>query len=394
MPAIGVHHTATENSKWDGPAAVAAMPAAYATLHYCHACWSDDAANKSGSHDGSAEGDGDPDDKKSNYKFPHHRKTGGAANIPGCRNGLARLSSANIPSGDDAGVKSHLQAHINDWNKAKGNTMFQTDIWNRAVALGNMTVEQRLRANAPRVSTMSDKPMGFAIRNAENGSTRVDIDGEIGWSLWGDGLSAKDVQTQLNNISTPNIALHINSPGGDVFDGIAILNSLRSHPASVSVTVDGLAASAASFIAMAGDSVAMMPNSQMMIHDASGVVRGNASDMGAMATLLDKISDNIADVYARRAGGEVADWRTTMQAETWYNADEAVDAGLADHVVDLSEQHDAPATEQTGHRWNFSFYNYDGRHAAPAPKPVVVAQAIPEFDSAAFLTALRGSGVK
>jgi hypothetical protein len=107
-----VHHTATVDTAWDGPAAVAAMPAEYADLHYCHAWQSADA--DASSH---TAGDDDEDDKKSAFKFPHHAKEGGPANLAACRNGLARLSGANIPDGDRAGVKAHLQAHLDDGGK-------------------------------------------------------------------------------------------------------------------------------------------------------------------------------------------------------------------------------------------------------------------------------------
>ena len=102
--AIAVHHTATTDTAWDGPAAVAAMPAEYADLHYCHAWQSADA--DSSSH---TPGDDDADDKKGNFKFPHHADKGAPANLAACRNGLARLSGADIPAGDDAGVKAHLR---------------------------------------------------------------------------------------------------------------------------------------------------------------------------------------------------------------------------------------------------------------------------------------------
>lgn len=372
MPAIPVHHTGTENSKWDGPAAVAAMPAAYATLYYCHAWWSDAAANKSGSHDSSATGDGDPDDKKGNYKFPHARTKGGPANIPGCRNGLSRLSSASIPSGDDAGVKAHLQAHIDDWNKKSGSDdMWSTEVWNRAVQLGMMTAEQRVRAGLPRANRLSEQGMGIRVSNLDSSTARLDINDEIGWSPWSDSVTARGVQNQLNDIKAGTIEVHVNSPGGDVFDGIAITNMLRSHPATINVVVDGLAASAASFIAMAGDSVAMMPNSQMMIHDASGICAGNGGEMRQMADLLDKASDNIADMYARRSGAPVEQWRAAMKAESWYNDQEAVDAGLADRVIDLSEQRTAPTDQQSSRMWNLSWFRYDGRQGAPAPQAAI-----------------------
>jgi ATP-dependent Clp endopeptidase proteolytic subunit ClpP len=107
--AMPVHHTATEDSAWDGPAAVAAMSADDTVLEYCHAWQSPEAA--AAPHE---EGDDDADDQKGNYKFPHHRTKGGPANLAACRNGLARLSSADIPDGDRAGVKAHLQAHLDD----------------------------------------------------------------------------------------------------------------------------------------------------------------------------------------------------------------------------------------------------------------------------------------
>jgi hypothetical protein len=113
--AIPVHHTATVDETWDGPAAVAAMPGDAKVLRYCHA-WQDSASD-----DGTADDpDGDADDKKSAYKFPHHKGKGGPANLAACRNGLARLSSADIPAGDDAGVKAHLQAHLDDGGGSDG----------------------------------------------------------------------------------------------------------------------------------------------------------------------------------------------------------------------------------------------------------------------------------
>jgi ATP-dependent Clp endopeptidase proteolytic subunit ClpP len=148
------------------------------------------------------------------------------------------------------------------------------------------------------------------------------------------GVTASDFVSELQGLTTDSITLRINSPGGDVFDGLAILNSLRNHRASVRVVVDGLAASAASFIAMAGETVVMSPNSMMMIHEASGLCMGNSQDMRELADLLDKTSSNIADIYARRSGRPAAEHRAAMKAETWYSDQEAVDAGLADSVME------------------------------------------------------------
>ncbi|MEV0618550.1 head maturation protease, ClpP-related [Nonomuraea sp. NPDC050404] len=173
----------------------------------------------------------------------------------------------------------------------------------------------------------------YELKNLAADVAEVSIYDEIG--AW--GVTASEFCRDLQGVTARTLELHINSPGGDVWDGLAILNSLRQHPATVNVTIDGLAASAASFIAMAGDTVVMAPQSMFMIHEASGLVIGNSQDMADMAALLDKASANIAQVYAQRAGGDVEDWRAAMRAETWYSDREAVEAGLADAVLGEAE---------------------------------------------------------
>lgn len=152
------------------------------------------------------------------------------------------------------------------------------------------------------------------------------------------GVSADEFAGALDAIEgeVTEIELRVNSGGGSVWDGLAILNTLRSHDAKVTAVVDGIAASAASFIAVACDEVVMMPNSKMMIHDALGICLGQAADMREYADFLDDSSDGIAEIYASKAGGSVADWRETMTAKgllgQWYTPQEAVDAGLVDSV--------------------------------------------------------------
>ena len=160
-------------------------------------------------------------------------------------------------------------------------------------------------------------------------STVIDIYDEIG----GWGITAADFIGQLRQVDTRQIELHINSGGGDVYDGLAIYNAILDHPATVNVQVDALAASAASFIAQAGDKVTMGRNSEMMIHDAIGMTIGNAAAHAEMVDLLNKASDNIASIYAARAGGSVKTWRSRMTNETWYSAQDAFDANLADAVA-------------------------------------------------------------
>lgn len=148
------------------------------------------------------------------------------------------------------------------------------------------------------------------------------------------GITAADFTRELAALDVGTINLHISSPGGGVFDGVAIFNRLREHPAKVHVTVDGIAASIASVIAMAGDTVTMGRGAQLMIHCASGVVLGQAIDLRKMADILDKLDrDTIATAYADRAGGTVAHWLDLMAKEQWFSDHEAVAAGLADAVM-------------------------------------------------------------
>lgn len=162
----------------------------------------------------------------------------------------------------------------------------------------------------------------------------------------------------LKDLDADSITVRINSGGGNVFDAIAMTNALRDHPARVTTVVDGLAASAASFIATAGDEVVMNRNSEMMIHNPKASTVGGSDDMRSLADRLDAVRDNIASMYVARAGGTVDQWREVMAAETWYSAEEAVLAGLADRV---SEQ---PAVTNNA---DLSHFRYGGREEAPEP---------------------------
>jgi ATP-dependent protease ClpP protease subunit len=205
----------------------------------------------------------------------------------------------------------------------------------------------------------------YRIENKKNDVARVDIYEDIGYDPWFDeGIGAKQFVKDLREIKASRIELHINSRGGFAFDGVTMYNALRDHSAFVAVTVDALAASAASIIAMAGDHVTMNRASELMLHGASGFCVGNAQDMEKTRDMLDHLSTDIAAVYADRAGGTVADWREIMDAETWYSAQEAVDAGLADEVVELKGK-DA---EEAKNRFDLRIFAFAGREQAPAPK--------------------------
>lgn len=167
------------------------------------------------------------------------------------------------------------------------------------------------------------------INKADHGF-ELRIFDEIG----GHGTYSDQVMNSLEGLNG-DLVVRINSPGGDVFEGLAIMNALRRHPGRVTAVVEGLAASAASFIAVGGaDRVVMRPHAEMMIHEAWGMAMGPSEDMKAMALQLDRTSGNLARIYAEKAGGSPGLWRDRMQAETWFSADEAVSFGLADEVQD------------------------------------------------------------
>jgi len=203
--------------------------------------------------------------------------------------------------------------------------------------------------------------------NATSETTKVFIYDVIGDSWWEDSTPANEFVKQISNIHTPKIELHLNSPGGDIFDGVAIYNALKAHPAEVTVVVDALAASAASFIAQAGDKVIMTKAATMMIHDGSAMAWGPASVMRDTADLLDKLSNTVAEIYSDRAGQNVEFWRNLMIEETWYNSHEAVAAGLADEIGEDTKEEDDNKAQNA---WDMSIFNYAGRNGAPSPHEV------------------------
>ncbi|WP_063017182.1 MULTISPECIES: head maturation protease, ClpP-related [Nocardia] len=208
----------------------------------------------------------------------------------------------------------------------------------------------------------------YRIQNLDDGtSAEVLIYDEIDpW--W--GVSAATFAKDLAKCAATSITVRINSPGGDVYEAIALLNTLRGHPAHITTVVDGLAASAASFVAMAGDEVVVCRNAELMIHDAWVYASGNADELRKHAENLDRISNNIASIYAEKAGGTVEEWRAVMQAETWFSASEAVAAGLADRVELVEATALAPVA-----RFDLSAFNYAGRQAAPAPRTPSATEA-------------------
>ncbi len=154
----------------------------------------------------------------------------------------------------------------------------------------------------------------------------------IGEDFFG-GISAKMFADEMNKLkAVKNIDVRINSPGGNVFDGFTMYTLLKSSKANVNVYVDGLAASIASVIAMAGDSIEISATGMMMIHDPSGMTFGTSQDHRKQADLLDKIRDQIVDVYESRTGMDKTAIADMMAGEKWFNPQEAMDGKFADRI--------------------------------------------------------------
>jgi len=151
------------------------------------------------------------------------------------------------------------------------------------------------------------------------------------------GISSAMVTEALMVAGGKDVLVHVNSPGGMVFEGLSIHSAFKQYAGKVTMRVEGLAASAASYVVMAGDEITIEPGAMIMIHDASDFTVGNAAEHRKTADVLDKVSDSIAAIYAERAGGDQATWRAAMKEETWYGSVEAVDIGLADSVVSTAD---------------------------------------------------------
>jgi len=176
----------------------------------------------------------------------------------------------------------------------------------------------------------------YQIRN-EKGSKKAEIliYEQIGKSWFDDsGIEAKKFVQDLRKLDVKVIDLRINSPGGNLFDGNAIYNALRSHSATINVFIDGVAASIASVIAMSGNTIEMPENAMMMIHDPQGMVMGTAADMMKVADVLDKMKVGIVAAYRDKTEMDDADIAELMTDETWMTAEEAVKWGFADKMTE------------------------------------------------------------
>lgn len=192
----------------------------------------------------------------------------------------------------------------------------------------------------------------LAIRNAASeGEVEILLFEDIGEGFFG-GISAKAVVDQLSaSKDAETVRVRINSSGGSVFDAFAIYNALKSHAGRIIVQIEGMALSAASMIAMAGDEIEMAANAMFMLHEPKDAVHGTAKEMRSTADLLDKVRANIVSAYVARAGTNAEQVSVLMTEETWFTADEALAAGFVDRIsegraiaahVDLEQFQSAP----------------------------------------------------
>lgn len=173
----------------------------------------------------------------------------------------------------------------------------------------------------------------WEIKNKSKDSADIYIYGEIGESFWGESVSATDFKTELDGIGeVENLNIYINSPGGSVFDGLAIHNILSRHKAYKTVHVDGLAASIASVIALAGDKLIIPENAFFMIHLPSAYSVGNATEFRKMADTLDQITEGLLNVYEGKSTKTREELLEMMKNETWMTGSEAKEYGFADEV--------------------------------------------------------------
>ncbi len=216
-----------------------------------------------------------------------------------------------------------------------------------------------------------NKKSWYSITNKSAEVAEITIYEEIGFF----GVTAKDFCEEMKGVGDRKIVLRLNSPGGDVFDGLAIYNRLKEHAPGVEVRIDGLAASMASVIAMAGAPIRMAENAMLMIHNPNGLVAGDSDDMREFADVMDKVKGALITAYERRlvdasarSSTDSPDIAALMDAETWFTAAEALAAGFVDEIT--------PALKIAA--------TFDTRRFRNAPNPI----ANPMILRASILTAL------
>lgn len=174
-------------------------------------------------------------------------------------------------------------------------------------------------------------PGTWRVNKTSDQNAEVFLYGDIGG--WLDGVGADEFAREVAGLNVDTINVRLNSGGGSVFDGLAIYNALNRHPAKIIMNIDGIAASIASVIAMAGDQINITEGSHVMIHKPWSMAMGDAESMRKEAEVLDSFESGIVDIYAARTGKDRKQLENWIGAETWFKGQAAVDAGFADVVI-------------------------------------------------------------
>lgn len=228
-------------------------------------------------------------------------------------------------------------------------------------------------------NNMAAKHPWYAIQTSDNSSALQDVEISIYDEIGFGGVTAKDFMAEVKKFKGQHIHLRINSVGGSVIEGAAIYNALRRHKGGLTVHVDGLAASMASVIAMAGEEVYIADNAMLMIHNPWSMTMGDADDLRKEADVLDKLKNTLVNAYARKTGMETEDIAAMMDEETWLNATQSVAMGFADQIEDGTQA--AACLSPRARFDNFSnsmarkTYKIQAEEAAPAaPLVDIVAE--------------------
>lgn len=185
------------------------------------------------------------------------------------------------------------------------------------------------------------------IRAASDNDNSISIFDVVGRDYWDEGVTAKRISGALRSMNGADVTVNINSPGGDMFEGLAIYNLLRDYQGKVTVKVLGIAASAASIIAMAGDDIQIGRGAFLMIHNCWVVAMGNRHDFAELSTSLEPFDTAMADIYSARSGLDIATVKQLMDAESYIGGSDAVEKGLADSLLSadaVSEGDDSPSS--------------------------------------------------
>ncbi|QHA85548.1 head maturation protease, ClpP-related [Serratia rhizosphaerae] len=184
------------------------------------------------------------------------------------------------------------------------------------------------------------------LKAAASDDNSISVFDVIGQDYWGEGVSVKRIAGALRSMNGADVTVNINSPGGDMFEGLAIYNLLREYQGKVTVKVLGLAASAASIIAMAGDEIQIGRGAFLMIHNCWVVALGNRHDFASMAEYLEPFDNAMADIYAARSGLDSDTIKQMMDGETYIGGSDAIEKGLADSLLSsdaVAGDDDSPA---------------------------------------------------